>query len=108
MAQLAKNLPANSIYMVQLGRKIPRGEEMATHPAFLPGSHGQRSLATVCGVTRAGHNLVAKTTTMIKLWEFPSGPVAPNERGLSSIHGQGTRSHLPYTQRSPMWDIMTL
>ena len=62
MAQLVKNLPA----MQETGfdswvRKIPWRRKWQPTPVFLPGeSHGQRSLATVQGVARAGHDLATK------------------------------------------------
>ena len=61
VAQMVNNLPAVQGTQVQsLGWKDPLEREWLPSPVFLPGEfHGQRSLATVQGVTesqRVGHD----------------------------------------------------
>ena len=79
IAQLVKNLPA----MQETGldswvRKIPRRRKWQPTPVFLPGeSHRQRSLATVLGVTRAGHDLVTRERKERKreIWVITYAPL---------------------------------
>ena len=46
--------------------------------------------ATLC-ICRDPQNFTAQR---VNLKDFPGGPGAPNAGGLSSISGQGTRSHM--------------
>ena len=61
-AQLVKNPPAMQETWVRfLGWEDSLEKEMGTHSSILPGkSHGQRSMASVLGVSRVRHDLATK------------------------------------------------